>query len=147
MFALIKGRAKDVDGFPLVGTRAKCLGVRPTGPNADVDLETADDPTGRVVSNEKGMSVTADWRMLPGHLIPEHLDDGINGASGKNMAVFVHGSGSGPFGEGALAPGLDIIFKARTKVSGVVRPVVTVLLSQYQADLAATRPDWLNDEN
>src|SRR5437667_11059183 len=99
---------KDADGLPLTGTKAKCLGVRPTGPHADVDLDPPGDVNGNVVSNDKGLSVSADWRTLPGFLIPEHLDDGLNGASGKNMAVYVHGKGTGPVAEGPMEPGLEV---------------------------------------
>jgi hypothetical protein len=142
---IVRPMLKAPDGLPLVGTRSKCLGVRPTGPNADVDLDPPGDENGDVVSNHKGLSVSADWRDLPYHLIPEHLDDGKNGASGKNMAVYVHGTGD--FTEGALAHGLQMIFKDGTVTAGVIRPVATVPLSLYQADLAATRPDWVNDES
>jgi len=76
-------------------------------------------------------------------LIPKELDDGHNGASGNNMAVYVHGTGN--FEECAFALGLEMIFKARTVTEGVIRPVATVQLSVYQADLAATRPDWVID--
>jgi len=78
---IVRPMRKDTDGLPLVGTRGNCLGVRPL---YDVDLLPTGDEHGEVVSNEKGMSVSADWRTLPGFLIPEHLDDGLNGASGKN---------------------------------------------------------------
>ena len=63
------------------------------------------------------------------------------------MAVYVHGNGTGPFAEGAVAAGLEMIFKAGSKTSGVIRPVATVPLSQYQANLQATRQNWLNDES
>jgi len=138
---------KDVDDLPLVGTRAKCLGVRPTGQNADVDLCPPGDVNGDVISNDKGLSVVDDWRMLPGHLIPEHLDDGFNNARGKGMAVFVHGNGTGPFAEGPVAGGLEMIFKQRSVSTGVIRPVATVSLAQYQADLHATRANWVVDES
>jgi hypothetical protein len=137
---------RDSDGLPLVGTTSKCLGVRPVGPNADVDLSPTGDVDGNVISNEKGLSVASDWRKLQGFLIPEHLDDGHNGATGKNMAVYVHGNGTGPFAEGPVAAGLEVVFKVGRTDSGVIRPVATVSLSQYQADLHATRPDWAVDE-
>jgi hypothetical protein len=95
---IVRPMLKDVDGLPLVGTTGKCLGVRPIGPHADVDLNPAGDVNGEVVSNDKGLSVGDDWRKLPGYLIPEHLDDGFNRARGKNMAVYVHGNGTGPNG-------------------------------------------------
>jgi hypothetical protein len=132
----------EPDGLPRVGNRSKCLGVRePPDPHADVEVDGA----GNVHLNRKGLSVTKDWRQLPGHLIPEHLDDGFNGASGRGMKVFVHGTGS--FDEGVVAPGLELLHKAGTTTAGVVAPTATVLLAQYQHDLAATRTNWVVDES
>jgi hypothetical protein len=144
---IVRPMLKDADGLPLIGTRAKCLGVRPTGPHADVDLNPPGDVNGNVVSNDKGLSVSADWRTLPGHLIPDHLNDGVNGARGKNMAVYVHGNDSDKFVEGVVAPGLEMILKAENQRAGVIRPIATVPLSHYQADLAATQPNWVNDQS
>jgi hypothetical protein len=130
------------DGFPRVGSRSKCLGVRePPDPHADVDLDGA----GNVLLNRKGLSVTADWRQLPGHLIPEHLDDGFNGATGRGMNVFIHGNGA--FDEGTVAAGLELLHKARTTSAGVVAPTAAVPLAQFQQDLAATRASWVIDES
>ncbi len=95
--------------------------------------------------NQKGLSLADDWRQLPGHLIPEHLDDGFNGASGKKMRVFVHGTGS--FLEGPVAPGLELVHKTGTTKSGVLGPVASVPLAKFQQDLAATRGKWLIDES
>jgi len=132
----------DFDGLPKVGTAAKCLGVRiPPNPNADVGLDGA----GNVLLDRRGLSVSQDWRQLPGHLIPEHLDDGFNGASGRGMSVFVHGSG--PFDEGAVAAGLELLYKAGSTTAGVVAPDAAVLLAQYQQALDATREDWVIDES
>jgi hypothetical protein len=73
--------ADPTDGLPLVGSHKRCLlGVRPTGQNADIDLIPPGDLTGNVVVNRKGLSVSADWRNLPGYMIPEELDDEMNGA-------------------------------------------------------------------
>jgi hypothetical protein len=138
---------RDADGLPLVGTVARCLGVRPTGKNADVDLNPPADVNGDVVCNDKGLSVVADWRKLPGHLIPEHLFDGFNNARGKNMAVYVHGNGTGPFAAGPVAAGLEMILKQGSADSGVIRPVAAVPLARYQADLQATRANWAVDES
>ena len=91
------------------------------------------------------MSVSADWRALQPHLIPQELDDGIIGARGKGMEVFVLGHDSGPFCEGAVAAGLELCFKASRSDAGNVCPVVTVPLVQYEEDLAATRQDWVID--
>jgi hypothetical protein len=113
----------------------------PPDPHADVNI----DSSGNVILNRRGLSVTADWRQLPGHLIPEHLDDGVNGASGKGMRVFTHGSGD--FAEGPVAPGLQLLHKPRSDTSGNVTPTASVPLAQYQNDLRATRPDWVVDES
>lgn len=142
---IVRPMKKDTDGLPLVGIKGSHLGVRPTGQHADVDLDPPGDLNGDVISNDKGMSVSEDWRTLPGFLIPEHLDDGHNGASGKNMAVFVHGSGA--FSPGPVSTGLELILKKGRTDAGVVRPVARVALVSYQADLQATRPDWVVDES
>ena len=147
MGRIVRPMLKDADGLPFVGTRANCLGVRPTGPHADVDLNPAGDANGDVISNDKGLSVGDNWRNLPGFLIPEHLDDGFNRARGKNMAVYVHGNGTGPFGPGPVAAGLEMILKQGSVNAGVIRPVATVPLAQYQADLQATRANWVVDES
>ena len=122
---------------PLVAPRFCCLGIRPH----EIDL----DLTGCVVVNRKGMSVSADWRDLRPELIPEELDDGQNRARGKKMEVFVLGQGTGPFAEGPFAAGLELCFKPATTTAGEVCPIVAVPLSQYETDLAATRPDWVID--
>jgi hypothetical protein len=126
---------------PLVGDQSKCLGVRTSGKYADVGVDGA----GNVVVNGQGMSVSADWRTLPKHLIPEELADEVDGASGVGMAVFVHGQGTGPFAEGPMAAGLEVRFKPASAVTGNVCPMAAVALAQYQADLAATRPAWVID--
>ena len=147
MARIVRPMIKEPDGLPLVGITSRCLGVRPTGPNADVDLNPPGDVNGDVIFNHKGLSVGADWRNLPGHLIPEHLDDGFNNARGKNMAVYVHGSGTGPFEAGPVANGLEMMLKQGCVDLGVIRPVATVPLAQFQADLEATRPHWVIDES
>ena len=132
----------EPDGLPRVGNRSKCLGVRePPDAYADVDI----DGTGHVLLNRKGLSVTENSRDLPGHLIPEHLDDGFNGASGRGMNVFAHGIGT--FDEGEITEALVLRHKAGTVTAGVVAPTGSVLLAEYQQTLAATRPDWIIDES
>jgi hypothetical protein len=130
------------DGMPQVDRRSKCLGVRePPGEFADIDI----DHEGKVLLNRKGLSVADDWRRLPGHLIPEHLDDGLNGASGRSMRVFVHGEGH--FEEGPVAERLELRYKPDSTTAGVVCPSGSVLLRQFQSDLAATRAQWHIDES
>lgn len=139
---IVRPMRVDPDGLPRVGNRSKCLGVRePPDAHADVEINGA----GQVVLNRKGLSVSRDWRDLPGHLIPEHLDDGINGASGRGMQVFAHGGGE--FTEGPIAEGLELLHKAGTATAGVVAPTASVPLTEYQQSLASTRPDWIIDES
>lgn len=136
--------ADPTDGLPQVGAHRRCLlGVRLLGANADIDLDPAGDLSGNVVVNRKGLSVSADWRKLPGHMIPEELEDDTNGASGKGMKVYVHGTGK--FAEGLVAQSLEMLLKPGSVHSGVVCPTETVSLPQYQSDLQATRADWVDD--
>lgn len=141
MARIVRPMKKDpADGKPKVGTASKCLGVRPPGDaNADVEM----DDEGNVKLNRMGLSVSEDWRKLPGHLLPEELADEFNGARGKGMAVFVHGDGK--FEEGPVAPGLYLLFKEHDSSGGLVCPTDLVPLQRFQEDLIATRPDWVID--
>ena len=87
--------------------------------------------------------MTADWRTLPGHLLPIEFNDGLNGARGKGMAVFVHGDGTVAFAEGPVADGLELHFKPGRTDRGNVGPTVAVPLNHYQSDLQATRDHWV----
>ena len=61
------------------------------------------------------------------------------------MRVYVHGIG--PFDEGPVSGRLELFYKTTSTESGVVAPTVSVLVTQYQDDLAATRADWTVDES
>lgn len=141
MARIVRPMKKDLhDGQPLVGTASKCLGVRPPGDaNADVEV----DENGNVKLNRMDHSVRADWRTLPGFLVPEELADEFNGARGKGMAVFVHGDGR--FEEGPVAKGLQLWFKEGDRNGGLVCPTDLLPLQRFQDDLQATRPDWIID--
>ena len=129
---------------PAVGITKSCLGVRTTGTMQDVDLDAG----GKVILNCKGLSVSKDWRDLPDFLIPPHLEDELNGASGKvGTRVFVHEVVKGPFAQGPVAKGLELFYKVGNTAAGIVCPTACVLLAQYQADLAATKFNWIIDES
>ena len=132
----------DVDQLPKVGNQGNCLGVREP-PNSYPDVEI--DTERRVLRNRKGLSVSSDWRILPGFLIPEHLEDGYNGAKGKNLRVFAHGAGF--FKEEAIDDHLALQFKEGTTQNGVVGPATQVTLPEFQNHLAATRNFWIIDES
>src|SRR5947209_2387229 len=129
----------DADNLPKVGTQSKCLGVREPG-NADVDLE--DD--GKVKLNGRGMAVVNNWRLLPGFLVPAHLESEFNGASGRGLRVFVHGEGG--FDEDEVAAGLCLRHKPGNDKAGNVTPTASVPLADFQAALRDTRSGWSIDE-
>jgi hypothetical protein len=138
---LFRTMKKDGDGKPVVDATGKGLGVRgiPVNNVVDVDL----DEEGRVILNDKGMSVAPDWRVLPPHLIPRRLRDQFPEAIGSpQLHCFV--MGDGPFQDGPMAEGLEL--KRDSPRHGVVSPQSLVMLDQYQKDLAATRGLWIVDE-
>lgn len=126
------------DGLPVVGHDNDKLGVR-----RGIDVQFESDKV-TVKLNRHGMSVARTWKGLPGVLVPPHLDNGVNGASGVGMAVFVHGEGD--FAEGAVAPGLHLWFKKNPK-GGIVCPTEAVTFQKLQADIENTRGKWVIDEN
>jgi hypothetical protein len=140
---IVRPMLKDQsDGLPQVGTRSKCLGVRPSGRYRDVEIEE----DGTIRLNHQGMSVSKTWKGLPAHLVPSHLDNGENGASGEGMEVYVHGNGTGDFAEEAVAEGLCLWFKPETRVAGNVCPDAAIQLTQYLSNLVDTRTGWEVDE-
>ena len=52
--------------------------------------------------------------------------------------------GTGAFVNGPVADGLDLVVD--TPRHGVIAPPIPVTLSQFQADLAKTRDEWVIDE-
>jgi len=132
------------DGLPVVGDRSKELGVRvPPNPHADVDV---DPNTNLVVLNGKGLSVATNWRLLPGHLIPARLSSIEPRARGSDD-LKCYRLGDGPFGPRPVANGLELVLKPGSSELGNVVPNAAVTVSQFQADLTATRAQWAVDES
>jgi hypothetical protein len=130
------------DGLPVVGDRSKELGVRvPPNRHADIDVDNA----GMVVLNGLGMSVVANWRDLPDHLIPIRLCAIVPQAAGSND-LKCYRWGEGPFAAGMLAAGLELVLKPGSSRHGNVTPTTDVTVAQFLALLAATRADWVEDE-
>ena len=125
---------KESDGLPRVSPTG--LGVRP---GIDVDL----DGQNNVLVNGKGMSVAPNWRDINVTRIPRRLRAIVPGAGGSNN-TFCFRTGSGPFVQGPFANGLILMPDSPTH--GNVVPAQVVPLSAYEADLAATRPNWQEDE-
>jgi hypothetical protein len=125
---------KDADGFPRVSQSN--LGVRP---GFDVDVNAQNN----VLLNGQGMSVAPNWRDINVNRIPRRLRSLVPGAGGSNN-TFCFRTGNGPFLNGAFANGLTLEVDSATH--GNVVPAQTVPLAAYEADLAATRANWQEDE-
>lgn len=126
----------EVNGAPQVGSTARTLGVRvPT----DISVDSA----GFVTPGTGGMSVAPRWRDLPRHRIPSRLRHVIPAASGSNLDACFR-IGDGGFVSGGLAAGLQL--RPDSPIHGCVEPDAAEPLGQYQADLAATRHQWIIDE-
>ena len=125
---------KDLDGFPSISPTS--LGVRP---DIDVDL----DDQKNVLVNGKGMSVAPNWRDINVNRIPKRLRPIVLGARGSN-STFCFRTGNGEFQQGSFANGLTLQPDAATH--GNVAPAAVVPLVTYEADIAATRLDWQEDE-
>ncbi len=105
----------------------------------DIDL----DNQGNVLVNGKGMSVAPHWRNINVNRIPKRLRSVKPGAGGSNN-TFCFRFGDGPFVQGVFAQGLTL--EPDSLVHGNVAPVQVALLASYEGDLAATRPNWEEDE-
>jgi hypothetical protein len=99
-----------------------------------------------IVTNGRGMSVAAHWRHLPTHRIPERLDDGVLGASGKNSDACWR-MGDGAFVPGRVTEQLALALKGHDPKRANVAPGARVSLAAFQANLAATRSAWDIDES
>ena len=125
---------KDPDGLPTISHTS--LGVRP---GVDIDLDSQNN----VLVNGKGMSVAPNWRDINGNRIPKRLRPIAPGAGGSNN-TFCFGAGNGSFVQGLFTKGLTL--EPDSPTHGNVAPAQVVPLAAYEADPAATRPDWQVDE-
>ncbi len=125
---------KEPDGLPTVSQTS--LGVRP---GVDVDLDAQNE----VMVNGKGMSVAPNWRDINVNRIPKRLRPIMPGANGSNN-TFCFRTGDGAFGQGVFANGLTL--EPDSATHGNVAPAQVVPFATYEADIAATRPAWQEDE-
>ena len=136
MTLIFRVMKEDLDELPQVAGAADGLGVR-----VGTDIQV--DQNGNVVVGIEGMSVNPNWRDAPTFRIPRRLRKLKSGARGPNTnACFKHGSGT--FTRGPVAPGL--ILEPDRPGHGVTAPTAAVPLATYEADIAATRPDWEKHE-
>jgi len=125
---------KESDGLPTVSQTS--LGIR-SGVDADLDDQS------NVVVNGKGMSVAPNWRDININRIPKRLRPIVPGAGGSNN-MYCFRAGDGAFVQGAFANGLTL--EPDSATHGNVAPAIIVPLATYEADIAATRRDWQEDE-
>lgn len=126
---------KDGD-LPMVGDQPRMLGAAPK--------DIAPDGAGNVHPGRHGMSVAPSLRSLPSHLIPKRLRLLAPDAIGSNTSsIWCHGDGA--FLDASIvAPHLEL--RVDSPDHGVVAPASTMPLADYQQALAATRPNWIEDE-
>ncbi len=127
---MFRSMRKDADGFPIVGQSTSALGVRP-----GVDIQ------GNAVPNDKGMSVSPSWRTMSVFFIPKRLGHGGRGSNNR----YCFRRGSRPFQQTKFGNGLE--FVPDSDSHGVVRPAELMPFAQFEENLAATRSDWVIDEN
>jgi hypothetical protein len=125
---------KEPDGLPTVSQTS--LGVR-----HDIDIDQ--DAQNNVLVNGKGMTVAPNWRDINVNRIPKRLRMIVPGAGGSNN-TFCFRMGNGAFIQGVFANGLTL--EPDSETHGNVAPALVVPLATYEANLAATRPDWMEDE-
>src|SRR5437764_15404687 len=114
---IYRGMRKAEDDKPVVDATGKGLGVRGTPVNGVTDVDL--DGEGKVILNDKGMSVAPAWRDLPYFLISKRLKIRFRDARGpSNLYCFT--MGEGPFTDGSVADGLDL--KVDAPKHGVVAP-------------------------
>jgi len=140
-------RAMLADGeFPRVGDQKFMLGVR-VGKPPRGDVELTEQQT--VLPRTGGMSVGPDWRELPYFLIPPRLAHLVaderkrKAAIGNNLSkVWRHQSAK--FADGFAFSSLAL--RLDSEKHGVVEPPGEVAIDVFQYMLAATKSDWLIDE-
>jgi hypothetical protein len=128
---------------PKVGAAATALGVR-VPPDKHADLPAGND--GMVEPGTGGMSVSPAWRLLPVHRILRRLRTKFPRAAGSNQLFCWR------FGESGFAAALisdQLMFRPdpeKPDRHGLVEPAQQMKVEEYQAALAATRDQWVIDE-
>ena len=131
------------DGYPRVGSTARCLGVRVPTDGVRVPTDIEPDADGLVYCGERGMSVGPSVAALPTHRIPRRLKHIAWDAAGKD-SDYVWSMGSGQFEDGNLCDSLSLCVDRPEH--GVVRPAFTMLIDAYTEALSGTRALWRVDE-
>lgn len=121
---------------PMVGPTARTLGVR-VPPDPKPDIVPNDD--GTVGPLMGGMSVAPQLHFLPYYRVPVRYRALAPKAHGKKQDACWR-MGDGPFISAPVAMGLTL--RPDSEEHGIVEPAISMLLSEYESLLAATRNDW-----
>lgn len=114
-------------------------------PEPEPDI--AADESGMVRPETGGMSVVPNWRDLRFYRIPRRLKIKVPGAKGSDQ-LFCWRLGEGPFVAGPIAPRLSLRPDDDVHSKhGVIEPTQVMALTEYQEALAATRDQWVIDED
>jgi len=133
-------------GQPRIGQNNCELGVRPPGHPVNADVNP--DSSGNVAPNGGGMSVfpsilPADLKRIPKRLIPLRLANRIPGAVGDDdMKIWT--TGNGAFASSPMTGTLKL--NVTSGFHGAICPARSMLLSDFQNELANTRPTWNVEE-
>lgn len=135
VYRVMKG---DKTGKPQIGDTSVTLGVR-------VPADIAPDSSGMVQPGTGGMSVAPSMGDLPARMVPVRLRSRVPGASGRD-SLNVWGMGEGAFEEASLAADLSLRPDPKNPRHGFAEPEIRMALDRFRAALAATRSDWMVDE-
>ncbi|MEX2138741.1 MAG: hypothetical protein WD894_05730 [Pirellulales bacterium] len=125
------------DGKPIVGSQRDMLGVRENGRDIPID-------SGNIVHpGAGGLSVAPEWRVLPPFLIPRRLSSKVGDARG-NAQLAIFRLGMADFIDSTIGQFLRL--RVTSAMHGSIEPAMISALADYQAQLAATREEWVFDE-
>lgn len=138
---------KQDAGRPMLGASGSTLGVRTPGGAGRPDIEP--DEEGHVWPATGGMSVSPSLRdllaRLPARMIPQRLRHLAPKAAGSNH-VLVWRMGEGPFVAAPLTDRLALRPDPEDSSHGFVEPGRRMSLEAYAGAVAATRDEWVVDE-
>lgn len=126
-YTLFRTMRADVDGLPVLGREFSMLGVRIAGPQPD--MRVLDD--GTIKPEAGGMSAFIDPRKMPKSLRPRTLKDKPGESPYPCFRI----------DEARLS--VALVFRKDKDYHGLVEPRTQCTFEDYEAELGATRPEWM----